>query len=83
MTAFSSSSAAAAGLILLEQHQREIKVDVETRSVERRRALQGGQRRRGLSSFEVGESEPMLQLGVARPARDGLLSDSRSFAQTA
>src|SRR5712691_10147217 len=70
------------GLILLEQDQRHIKVDVESRSVERFRPLQRRQRSGVLSGLEVGQAEPMLQLRVTRPAGDGLLSNLRGFSQT-
>src|SRR6266849_6171946 len=58
-------------------------MNVEPCSVKRFRALQGRKRRRGLSSFEIGETEPMLELCVARPAGDRFLSDSCGLGQTA
>ena len=68
---------------MLEQHQRQIKVDVEARPVERYGTLQGRQGRSGLAGFEVSQPEPMLQLGIARPADDRFLSDPCGLGQTA
>ena len=64
-----------------EADQRQIEVNVEMAALEGFGTLERLQRRRVLPRFEVGESEPMLELGVPRPTGDGFLSDLHGFRQ--
>ena len=70
-----------AGFILLQQHQCQIEMNVGVSAVERLGGLQRRLRGGDLSGFEVREAEPMLQLGIARPANNRFFSKLRRFAQ--
>jgi len=56
-------------------------VNVGASAVERLGRLQRRLRRRDLSGFEVGETEPMLQLGIARPTNGRFFAELRGFVQ--
>ena len=70
-------------LTLLQRDQSQVKVNVEMAVVEGFRTLQSLHGRPILPSLEVGESKPMLELRVLRPAGDGFTTDLRGFSQPA
>src|SRR5581483_4309365 len=70
-------------LIVLEKHQGGIELNVKLSRLQALCRMKGIERRRILAGFEIGESHPVLQLRIARPARHRFLAELQGLIETA